>query len=500
MSVASAELTEILGRLPDEVLARLEREAPRVLELRAATRRLEAYRPYPKQLEFHAAGAQYRERMLMAANQVGKTLAAAMETALHLTGRYENWERASGLEWTGKRFDRPVRWLAGSESSELTKKGVQRLLLGNPEDESSWGTGAIPKDALVNVQRRQSPVPNCVGAITVKHVSGGNSSIQLQAYEQGRTKWQADTIDGIWFDEEPPEDIYSEGLTRTNTTLGPVYTTLTPLMGMSNVVMRFYPQCRGGAHLTHMTMWDADHYTDEQRKAIVATYQPYERDARTKGTPQLGSGRVFPVNEDDIKIRAFEIPGHWAQICGLDFGWGHPTAAVRMAWDRDNDTFYVVDCHRQREQTPTMFAASVKRWPVWIPWAWPQDGLQHDKGSGMQLAQQYKAQGLNLLAMPAQFPNGTNGVEAGVAEMLDRMNTGRLQVFEHLAPWFQEFNLYHRKDGIIVKLGDDLLSATRYAMMMARHAAVESKPTTKHYPSRGVVRAFRSGDDAWMAM
>jgi len=242
----------------------------------------------------------------------------------------------------------------------------------------------------------------CVGP--VKHVSGGNSSIQLQPYEQGRTKWQADTIDGIWFDEEPPEDIYTEGLTRTNTTLGPVYTTLTPLLGMSSVVMRFYPQCHEGAHLTHMTLWDALHYSDEQRNAILARYQPYERDARTKGIPQLGSGRVFPVTEDDIKIRSIEIPPHWSQICALDFGWDHPTAAVRMAWDKDSDRMYVIDCRRAREQTPIIFAGSVRHWPAWIPWAWPHDGLQHDKGSGMQLAQQHP-----IAALPQSVMIGNRG-------------------------------------------------------------------------------------------
>jgi phage terminase large subunit-like protein len=430
--------------------------------------------------------------MLMAANQVGKTWSAGFETAMHLTGRYPDW-------WKGKRFDRPVRWIAGSESAELTRKGVQRILLGPPEDESAWGTGAIPKDALAGTARRAGQVPNCVAVILAKHISGGTSSIQLQSYDQGRTKWQADTLDGAWLDEEPPMPIYTEVLTRTNTTLGPLYITFTPLMGMSEVVMRFMLEKPPGTHLTMMTIEDAEHFTPEQRQAIIDSYPLHERDARTKGIPQLGSGRVFPVNEDDIKVAAFQIPAHWVQINGLDFGWDHPSAAVRCAWDRDNDILYVTDQHRQRQQTPTMFAAAVKRWPAWIPWAWPHDGLQHDKGSGVQLAQQYREQGLNLLPTPATWPDGSNGVEAGVTEMLDRMNTGRLQVFSHLAPWFEEFNLYHRKDGLIVKLGDDLLSATRYAVMMKRFAAVESKPASNQHHVGQRRSAFANRPDGWMA-
>jgi hypothetical protein len=61
--------------------------------------------------------------------------------------------------------------------------------------------------------------------------------------------------------------------------------------------------------------------------------------------------------------------------------------------------------------------------------------------------------------------------------MLDRMQTGRFKVFDHLNDWFEEFRMYHRKDGKIVKLGDDLMSATRYADMMKRHAITKPTPS-----------------------
>lgn len=406
----------------------------------------------------------------MAGNQLGKTLCAAFETAMHLTGRYPPG-------WEGKRFNRPVRWLAASESAELTRKGCQRLLLGPPEAESLWGTGSIPKADLLSHSRRPG-VPDAVAVITVQHHDAegkpdGVSSLQFQSYDQGRAKLQADTLDGAWLDEEPPSDIYFEILTRTNTTLGPVYLTLTPLLGVSDIVKRFYMDKPAGTHLTMMSIEDAAHFTDEQRLQIIATYPEHERDARTRGIPQLGSGRVFPIDEEDIRVEPREIPAFWPQIGGLDFGWDHPSAGVRLAWDRDNDVLYVIATHRAREQTPVMFAGAVRPWGAWLPWAWPHDGLQHDKGSGEQLAAQYRTQGLNMLKVRATFPDGTNGVEAGVAEMLDRMKTGRLKVFAGLNDWFEEFNLYHRKDGLIVKKADDLISATRYAMMMRRFAIVQ---------------------------
>lgn len=219
-----------------------------------------------------------------------------------------------------------------------------------------------------------------------------------------------------------------------------------------------------------MTIDDAGHYTPEEREAIVASYLPHEREARAKGIPVMGSGRVFQIPEDSIKCDPIQIPAHWYQLAGIDFGWDHPSAAVRMVWDKDNDTVYVVDCHRQREQTPQMFALSLKEWPKWMPVAWPHDGLQHDKGSGEQLAAIYRKTGLTMLAERATFSDGSNGVEAGVQEMMQRMQLGKFKVFAHLADWFEEFRMYHRKDGKIVKERDDLMSATRYTWMMRRYA------------------------------
>lgn len=470
------ELTELKSALssiscdPSSLLKTLE-----TLDKELASQdKLSQYHPYPKQAEFHEAGATFRERMLMAGNQVGKTLCAGMETAMHLTGRYPD-------NWKGKRFDRPVRWIAGSESTELTRKGVQRILLGPPENRSVWGTGAIPKECLDTIAMRQG-VPDAVASINVRHVSGQLSNVQLQSYDQGRTKWQADTLDGAWLDEEPPEDVYFEVLTRTNTTLGPVYVTLTPLLGISEVVHRFYREKPPSTCLIQMGIQDASHFNEEQRAFIIASYPEFEREARTLGIPQLGSGRAFPISQGEITCESILIPAHWPRIAGLDFGWDHPSAGVILAWDRDSDVLYVTHVHKAREQTPVLFAGAVKPWGNW-PWAWPHDGLQHDKGSGDQLAKLYRAQGLNMLPERATFEDGTYGLEAGVAMMLERMQTGRLKVFRHLTEWLEEFNLYHRKDGLIVKEQDDLLSATRYALMMRRFAktAEDLKPKRKLY-------------------
>src|SRR5689334_18853591 len=78
--------------------------------------------------------------------------------------------------------------------------------------------------------------------------------------------------------------------------------------------------------------------------------------------------------------------------------------------------------------------------------------------------------GHTMLPERATFDEGTNSVEAGVTKKLDRMQTGRWKVFANCVGWFEEFRLYHRKDGRIVKIDDDLPPASRYGMMMRRQA------------------------------
>lgn len=423
------------------------------------------YKPYEKQREFHTAGATFRERLLMAGNKLGKTFAAGFEVGFHATGIYPD-------DWTGFRFAKQNRGWAGSVTSELTRDGMQRILLGSI---GRWGTGCIPKDLIVEIKRARG-VPDSVETILVRHTCGDVSQITFKAYSDGREAWQAEDLDWVWFDEEPPSDIYMEGVTRTNNSGGPVFMTFTPLLGMSSVVMRFLGEKHRDRNVTNMTINDVAHYSEEQKRRILDSYPAHEREARAMGIPMLGSGRIFPISEELLKEQPLvTIPEHWKQIVGMDFGWDHPTAAVRLLYDADNDCVHVRNCYRQNERLPLIHAAAIKPWGEWIPVAWPHDGYQHDKGSGEELAHQYKDHGLKMISHQACFPDDRgNGVEAGLMEMLDRMQTDRFKVDANLSQWWEEFRMYHRKDGKIVKQYDDLMCATRYALMMLRYAMPQS--------------------------
>lgn len=460
-----------IDQLPPEARAALLAEAQGEL----ARHKIADYRPYAKQREFHELGATKRERLLRAGNQNGKTFCVAAEAAYHLTGEYPG-------DWTGRRWDRPTVVWASGETAETTRDNPQRALIGIVGE---FGTGAVPFRCLGDYGLATG-VADLYDYVKVKHVSGGWSLLRFKYYAQGPKKWMGPPVDFVWYDEEPPEDIYDEGLARTIATGGMVALSFTPLQGMSEVVRRYLVDPTPDRADVNMTIEDAEHIPPAERARIIASFPSHEREARAKGVPTMGSGRIFPVEESLITEPAFLIPDHWPRLAGIDFGWDHPTAAMWGAWDRDTDTLHLYDAYRVREQPVIVHAAAIKARGAWIPVAWPHDGLQHDKGAGIELAEQYKEQGVSMLHEMAQFPESDEhtatsrvSVEAGLSEMLDRMLTGRLKVAAHLTEWFDEFRLYHRKDGKVVKEYDDLLSATRYLMMMLRYAKTKPVQSTE---------------------
>ena len=187
------------------------------------------YEKYPKHLAFFKQGADHRERLFMAANRVGKSIAGAYESTCHLTGIYPHW-------WEGRRFDEPTEgWVAG-DTGQTTRDILQNELLGYPND--AMGTGMIPADLIIN-PRRRSGIPDAIDTVKIKHVSGGESLLGFKSYDQGRRSFQGTGKHFVWLDEECPQDVYGEAIVRTMTTNGMIYVTFTPLMGMTPFIQDF---------------------------------------------------------------------------------------------------------------------------------------------------------------------------------------------------------------------------------------------------------------------
>lgn len=445
-------------------------ELTRKLEWQLAGRKIDRYKPYPWQKDFHAAGVDNPERMLMAANRVGKTMSAGAEVTYHLTGNYPDW-------WEGRRFPHPTLVWTGSPTNETSRDIVQNELLGGMGEK--LGTGWVPRQFIVGQPKtRQAGVKDVVDSFAVRHKSGGLSMCTMKTYEQGWQKWQGTAPHVVWDDEEPDDYmIYSESQTRILTSKGILLVTFTPLRGVTDLVQHFQ-EGGPGIYLKGASWDDAPHLSKEDKDRLSLAYRAHERDARTKGIPMLGEGAVFPIADDDIRIDAFQIPRHWARIKGCDFGMDHPAAGAELAWDRDQDIIYVIDCYRKANEKAPYHAAWFNKSNKDIPVSWPHDGMNREKVGGRILADAYREHGVNMLTKSARYPKvpgedekgGPQPVEPIVDEMLERMQTGRFKVFAHLSEWFEEKRSYHRKDGMIQAKRDDILKATGYALMMKRYA------------------------------
>lgn len=191
---------------------------------------------YPKHMEFIRSGLDFRERCMLAANRVGKTVVGCYETTCHITGRYPEW-------WEGYRFDKPVNFWAAGDTAKTVRDIIQVELLGN---HGEHGTGMIPGEDILRTTSKAG-VPDAVDTVYVKHYDkhgeqDGVSQLGLKSYDQGRIAFQGTAQDGIWLDEECPMDVYMECLVRTMTTQGLIYLTFTPLKGLTDVVMLYMPK------------------------------------------------------------------------------------------------------------------------------------------------------------------------------------------------------------------------------------------------------------------
>jgi phage terminase large subunit-like protein len=459
--VAKAPLTD------DERLELLELLEAR--ERAKARRAIERYYPetgplrrelYVPHMAFFKAGLARRERLFLAANRVGKSEGVGgFETSLHLTGQYPSW-------WEGRRFDHGIAaWCAGSTVRD-TRDTLQKIMLGAP---GQLGTGMIPGDSIIKTTARAGVV-DAIDTVMVRHRSGSVSTLSFRSYEAGREAFQAVTLDLVWCDEEPSLEIYTEALLRTMTTNGCILCTFTPLSGMSGTVMHFLPDGRAvadaesGPFVVTATWDDAPHLTAEAKAELWESIPPHLRAARTRGVPQLGSGAIFPLGEEEFVVEPMAIPPHWAKAYALDVGW-NKTACLWGALDRETDTLVLYDELYSGQSEPPVHAAAIRARGKWIRGVIDPASRGRQQADGQQLYVKYLD--LGLLLSPAN-----NAVEAGLFEVWSRLSTGRLKVFSSLRNWLAEYRLYRRDDhGKVVKERDHLMDCMRYLVMSGLHVA-----------------------------
>jgi phage terminase large subunit-like protein len=410
---------------------------------------------YAKHLEFFEAGARKNERLFMAANRVGKSEGVgAYETTLHLTGKYPPW-------WKGRRFERPISAWAAGQTAKTTRDIIQLALLGpGPQ----FGTGLIPAEMILGTTPKPG-IPEAVETIYVRHASGERSEVMLKSYDQGVESFYGTGKDVVWLDEEAEQKIYTESLTRTLSTRlgepnGILLFTFTPLWGVTDIVREYIEAPEEGPKCLITATWDdAPHLSPETKAELFKSIPPYQRDARTKGIPQLGSGAIYPIAESEFLVDDFAIPDYWPRGYGMDVGWSK-TAAIFGAYDRDNDTAYLTGEHYRGQSEPIVHAEGISARGKWIPGFIDPAANGRSQIDGRQLFQIYLKLGLKLCL-------AENAREAGIYTVWLRLSTGKLKVFRSCRNWLNEFRTFARdEDGkIINEQKYHLMAATRYLFL-----------------------------------
>lgn len=423
---------------------------------------------YPKHMQFYEAGAKYRQRLFLAANRVGKTTSALIEIVYHASGLYPIW-------WKGKRFaDCSQWWLCGKDSN--TVRGILQDTLLGPV--GSFGTGIIPAgvldfDTLKDAKKADTPV----SVIRIKHINGTYSTLEFKTYDSGRQSFEG-TAKSILMDEEPPMSIYTECLLRTMTGGNILISTFTPLKGISEVVLSFlggtadfsaiiddaYCNEKASKFVIQCGWGDVPHLSEEDQQQLLESIPPFQRDARSKGIPQLGAGAIYPVPESEYTIAPFEIPKHFKKVYGMDVGWNR-TAVVWGAIDPDSKILYLYSEHYKGEAEPSVHATAIRSRGEWIQGVIDSAANGRSQVDGDQLMQLYRDNGLKI-------QNADKSVETGLYTCWELLSSGQIKVFNTCNNFLNEIRLYRRDEkGKIIKSNDHLMDAWRYLVMSGRDIA-----------------------------
>jgi len=468
---------------------------------------------YPKHVAFFEAGASWRQRLFLAANRIGKTDVASFELTCHLTGLYPRW-------WKGRRFDTPIEAWAAGDTSGTARDIIQTSLLGPTStiDTKLW-SGMIPRPLVYEIARKQG-ISGAVSTIWVRHRSGGMSSVDIKSYDQKREAFQGTTKHVIWEDEEPPPEIHGESLIRTMTVNGLMIVTMTPLMGLTPFLSEWLERSaleviddgvsvlkpahvhvfgandRGDeapektpemSRYTVMANWDdCPHLDDKAKTEMLREFPVYQREARSKGIPALGSGTIYPIPESEIRCTPFEIPEHWPRAFALDTGWDW-TAAVWGALDRETQTCYIYSVYKRGHAEAPIHAEAIRARGKWIPGV--GDAAAITNQDGRQFVDIYRQLGLDLQL-------ADKSVESGIQDVWTLLSAGKLKVFSSCGAWFDEYRLYRRDEkGRIVKQNDHLQDCTR---MWVRSGRARAKVAVVTRDQATMVLDPRSAETGWM--
>lgn len=317
------------GMTEQEIIEKIAR-IDRLLAARRKTNRLLAYnsgrKKHKKQLAFHRC--KKRNRWVFGGNRSGKTECGAVETL---------WLARGIHPWRKNRKD-AFGWVV-SLSQQVQRDVAQSKILHYLPAE--W-----IEDITMLSGRKDSPAGGVVDQIKIKNVFGGISTIGFKSCDQGREKFQGSSLDFVWFDEEPPKDIYEECLMRVMDRRGDVFGTMTPLKGMTFIYNEIYLNRKNNPEVwcQFMSWEDNPFLSAAEIKLLENSLDERALDARRYGKFSTGEGLVYPEFDPAVHvIPPFPVPPEWQDAISIDPGLNNPLSAHWYAVDWDGNVYVVAE-------------------------------------------------------------------------------------------------------------------------------------------------------------
>ena len=281
---------------------------------------------HKKQLLFHQS--EKKNRWVFGGNRSGKTECGAVEVLYFARGCHPFREIKGATSG----------WVV-SLSTQVQRDVAQNKILHylNPD----W-----IEDIVMLSGRKDNYANGIVDYILIKNVFGTLSKIGFKSCDQGREKFQGTSLDYVWFDEEPPYDIYSECRMRVLDKDGDIFATMTPLKGMTFVYDEIYLNKYNDPNIWYEFMqWDDNPFISESAKnAMKQSLSEQELKSRQFGEFLDVGGRVYPeFNENVNVIEPFQIPYEWQDKLSIDPGLKNPLSCHWYAVDYDGNVYVVAE-------------------------------------------------------------------------------------------------------------------------------------------------------------
>ncbi len=459
-----------------EKIKAIEAEQKRRLESDALARYNRGEKIHEKQLLFHRCSK--RNRWVFGGNRSGKTECGAVEAV---------W-LARGVHPYRKNRPNVFGWVV-SPSQQVQRDVAQKKILHYLRPD-------LIADIVMLSGRKDSPETGVVDQIVVKNAFGGTSVIGFKSCDQGREKFQGSSLDFVWFDEEPPRDLYEECLMRVLDREGDIFCTMTPLKGLTFVYEEIYLNRRQNPEIWYEFMeWADNPYLSAREIALLqSSLDETTLQSRRFGKFSAEGGLVYPEFDEQTHVIApFPIPPGWQDKISIDPGLKNPLSAHWYCTDFDGNV-YVVAEHYAAGEDVDFHASAIRAISEKLGWKRDVKGRIEaliDSAAGQRtLASQRSVSELFYERGILVDPRVDKDVFAGIAQVKSYLNPHNglpnLYLFPCCTNMIREFKGYFWGSGESpVKRDDHAMDELRYYLMSRpRPAKAEESPIKRDKEKR----------------